>query len=88
MQHDAAEDLHVVVPHVLGAATRFATGGKRFGQNLVERFTFGQSCAELRRQFLQFFGAERLHLRFKVIDLGQGRTGGHGVPWPAPLPRM
>ena len=37
VQDDAADDLHVVVPHVLGAAGGLAAGGERLGQEVVER---------------------------------------------------
>ena len=37
VQDDAAEDLHVEVPHVLGAAAGLAAGGERLGQQVVER---------------------------------------------------
>ena len=37
VQDDAADDLHVVVPHVLGAAAGLAAGGERLGQQVVER---------------------------------------------------
>src|SRR5262249_25359732 len=35
MQDDAAEDLHVEMPHVLGAPSGFTAGGERFGQQIV-----------------------------------------------------
>ena len=47
VQDDAAEDLHVEVPHVLGAAAGLAAGGERLGQQVVERLALGQALAEL-----------------------------------------
>ena len=52
VQHDAADDLHVEVPHVLGAAGGLAAGGERLGQEVVERFAVGQAFAERGRQGL------------------------------------
>ncbi len=36
MQHHAADQLHVVVPHAQKAPSRFAAHGKRLNQQVVE----------------------------------------------------
>ena len=41
MQHHAADQLHVEVAHVEHPAAGFADHGKRFHQNLVQRFVDG-----------------------------------------------
>ena len=50
VQDDAAEDLHVEVPHVLGAAAGLAAGGERLGQQVVERLAGLEPLAEVRRR--------------------------------------
>ena len=47
VQHHAADQLHVVVPHVQHAAAGFADDGERFGQEVVERLAVGEARAEL-----------------------------------------
>ena len=38
VQDDAADDLHIVMAHVLGAASGFAASGKGLGQDVIQRF--------------------------------------------------
>ena len=63
VQDDAAEDLHVEVPHVLGAAGGLAAGGERLGQQVVERLA---ACRAARGscgvRALQLVVAQGLHL--------------------------
>ena len=47
MQDHAADQLHVVVPHVQHAASGFAHDGERLGQQVVERLAVGEARAEL-----------------------------------------
>ena len=42
VQHHAADQLHVVVPHVQHAAAGFADDGERLGQQVVERLAVGE----------------------------------------------
>ncbi len=63
------------VPHVLGAAGSFPAGSERLGQNVLERRACGQPLAVFRRQVLQFLVAQRQHLGFQFVDLGQERAG-------------
>ena len=79
VQDDPAEDLHVEVPHVLGAEGGLAAGGKCLGQEVVERFTVGEPLAEFRRQGPKFFRALRVHRRFELIDLREQRARRGGV---------
>ena len=76
MQHRSAEDLHVVVPHPLGAAAGFAARGECFRQQLVERRAFRQPrLQELQRERLQFVVGERLRLRFEFVHFRERRAG-------------
>ena len=43
MQHHAADQLHVEVPHVEHAAAGFADDGKGLGQQVVERLAVGDT---------------------------------------------
>ena len=47
MEHHAAEHLDVVMAHVEPAAASLAADGKSLDQQVVERFTGGQSAAEI-----------------------------------------
>ncbi len=47
VQHHAADQLHVEVPHVEHAAAGFADDGEGFRQQVVERFAVGDALAEL-----------------------------------------
>ena len=42
VQHGAADELHVEVPHVQHAAAGLAHDGERLGQQVVERFALGE----------------------------------------------
>ena len=54
VQHRAADELHVEVPHVQHAPACLADDGKCFGQQVVERLALSEARPELRR-----LGAER-----------------------------
>ena len=47
VQHRAADELHVEVPHVQHAAAGLADDGERLGQQIVERLALGERAAEL-----------------------------------------
>ena len=69
MQHHAADQLHVEVPHVQRAAPRFAAEGKGFRQKLVERRPVGQALLELVRCATgNSASGELLHLRLEGVD--------------------
>ena len=68
VQHDAADQLDVEMPHVENAAAGFAHGGERRNQNIVERGALRDLLLEgdgLRGQFLI---GELLHARLHVVD--------------------
>ena len=44
VQNDAADELHVEVPHVQDAFAGFAHDGESFRQNVLERFTRSNRC--------------------------------------------
>ena len=47
VQHHAADQLHVEVPHVQHAAAGLADDGERLGQEVVERLAVGDAGPEL-----------------------------------------
>ena len=69
VQHHAADELHVEVPHVEDAPAGFAHDRERFGQQRVERFAaaLGAVPARARPQHVGL----RPHLR--VAQLAHGR---------------
>ena len=75
---DAADDLHMEVPHAEHAPARFAQGGKGVVQNIVERFAVFKTVFQYSRLRFEFgvghggiFGRERLHLVRHFIELFQ-----------------
>ena len=74
VQHDAADQLHVEVPHVQRAAAGLADDGEGLGNQVVQRFAFGEALAEFGGLQAQLFVAERLGLVFFGVDLGNERT--------------
>ena len=49
VQHRAADQLDVEMPHVEDAASGLANDGERLGHQVVERLAIGQPLAEFRR---------------------------------------
>ena len=49
VQHDAADELHVEVPHVQHAAAGLADDGEGLGQQVVERLAVGERAGGTRR---------------------------------------
>ena len=47
VQHRAADELHVEVPHVEHAAAGLADDGEGLGEQVVERLALGEPLAEL-----------------------------------------
>ena len=72
VKHDAADQLHVEMPHAEDADRGLTHSGESFGQDVVERLAVGQLVAELLRLRLQLGVAERLDLRFERVDGGDG----------------
>ena len=60
VQHHAADQLHVVVPHLQHAASGFPHHREGFGKKVVERLAVGEAGLELRGLAAQLLVAERL----------------------------
>ena len=73
MQHDAADQLHVEVPHVEEAASGFAHRGEGGNQQVVERGALRQLLAKCHGLPGELFVAQGLHLRFQLTDGRDGR---------------
>ena len=74
MQDDAADQLHVEVPHVEDAAAGFADCGKGFGQQIVERRAVRDSLFEINRFGGKIVIRELLHRRLQIVDGRDDRT--------------
>ncbi len=68
VQDHAADHLDVVMPHVQIAPAGLAAGGKRLGQQVVERFAGGQPLAELDGLLPQFVVGQGLELWLQGVD--------------------
>ena len=68
VQHHAADQLHVEVAHVEGAAPRLAAERKSFRQKVVERFTVCDPLLELLRADREVGVLQKLHLSFERVD--------------------
>ena len=68
VQDDAADHLHVVMPHAQDAAAGLAADGERLDQQVVERLAGGQPLAELGRLLAQLGVGHRLVLRLQGVD--------------------
>ncbi len=73
MEHDAADELHVEVPHVEHAAAGLAHDGEGLGQQVVERRAVGEPLPELGGLGAQLLVGEALDLGFLGVDLGDER---------------
>ena len=74
VQHGAANELDVEVPHVQHAAARLAHDGEGLGHEVVERLAPGQPLAERGRLGAQLFVAERADRRLECVDFADDRT--------------
>ena len=74
VEHGAANQLDVEVPHVEHAAAGLADDRERFGQQVVERLAVGESRPELGRLAAQLLVGQRLDGRFECADLAHDRT--------------
>ena len=68
VQHDAANELDVEMPHVQGAASGLANDRERFRQDVVERGAVGHALAQLRRLLAQHQVAQGLDGRLERVD--------------------
>jgi hypothetical protein len=64
MEHDAADELHVEVPHAEHAHRCLPHGGERLGKDVVERLAARELLAELGGLRGKLFVRQRLELRF------------------------
>ena len=74
VQHHAADQLHVEVPHVQHAASGLADDRERLDQQIVERLAVGDALAEFDGLVAELFVGERLDPWFERADLGDART--------------
>ena len=74
VQHDAADQLHVEVPHVQRALAGLADHREGFGQQVVQRLAVGEPLAEFDGLSPERLVRERLDFRFFGVDLGDERT--------------
>ena len=74
VQHHAADQLHVEVPHVQRATTGLADDREGIREDVVERLAVGDPLPELRGSGFELIVGERLQRRFEFVDLGDERT--------------
>ena len=74
VQHDAADQLHVEVPHVEHPPAGFADHRERLRQQIVERFSRRQPVTEFLRLLAKLDVRQFLDVRFLDVDLGDDRS--------------
>jgi hypothetical protein len=74
VEHDAADQLHVEVPHVQRPAAGLANDGKGLGQEVVEGLALSEPVAELDGPRPELLVGECLNVRFFGVDLGDERA--------------
>ena len=74
VQHDPADQLDVVVPHLQHAFAGFAHHGKRLGLHVVDGLAVGEPGPELDRLGAQLLVGEGLDRGFEGVDFGDART--------------
>ncbi len=74
VEHHAADELHIEVPHVQHAPPRFAHHRKRLRQDVVKRFTASETGAELHGLPAKVGLAERGDARLERVDARDDRT--------------
>ena len=73
VQHHAADQLHVEVPHVQHPPAGLADDGKRLDQQVVHRGAVGDALAELGGLGAKLLVGEGADLRFERADLADAR---------------
>ena len=68
VQHDAADQLHIKVPHVQRAAGGFPHHGEGIDEQTVERIALGEAFAQRRGLSAQLRVALRPHCGFTCVD--------------------
>ncbi len=74
VQHRAADELDVEVPHVEHAAAGFPDDGKSFRKQVVERFTVREALTEFGGLAAQLRVGQRLNRGLERVDLGHDRA--------------
>ena len=74
MEHGAADQLDVEVPHVEHAAARLADDRKGLGQQVVERLAVSEARPELDGFCAKLLVGKRLNGRLECTDLAHDRT--------------
>ena len=69
VEHRAADELHVEVPHVQHAPARLAHDGKRLWHEVVQRLALRQPLAELVRLGAKLLVRKRLDRRLERVNL-------------------
>ncbi|MNC88692.1 hypothetical protein D3C83_45350 [compost metagenome] len=81
MQHHAAHQLDVEVPHLEHAPPAFADDRERFDQQVVHGFAVHDPLPELGCLVAELFVAERLDLRLERVDVGDERAETLDLPF-------
>lgn len=68
VEHNAANELHIVVALTNGTPGCFAYHGEGFGKKIIERFAIGETLLELIGFGAQFGVRKRLNRWFETID--------------------
>ena len=68
VQQGPADQLHIVVAHIIGAAAGLAHGGKGFRQQVVQRLALGHARAELRCLAAQVIVAQLHKVGFQRVN--------------------
>ena len=80
MQHHAADELHVEVPHVQHAAARLAHDGERLRQEIVERLALARGAARNSAVLPRSWSSESaLDRRLVCVDWRDERARGVSV---------
>ena len=80
MEHDAADHLHIEMPHAEHPLRRFAHRGESFGQDIVERLALGQLRAELAGLGAQFVVGQGFKRGLEGCDLADDLVEGFYIP--------
>ena len=74
MEHGAANQLDVEVPHAQHAEAGLADNGKGFRQQVVERLAVGEASLEFDGFCAELLVGQRLNRRLECTDLTHDRT--------------
>ncbi len=74
VQNDAADQLHIEVPHIQDAASGFAAHGEGFDQQVVQGLAVGDALLEFHGLLGQFGVGKLLERGFEIVDGGDHWT--------------